>query len=32
MRFAKWGFLVAGMAGILMVVPLYILEQQTSED
>src|SRR6516225_5360096 len=32
MRFAKWVFLLAGVSGILMVVPPYFLEQQTSKD
>jgi hypothetical protein len=32
MRFAKWVFLLAGVSGILMVVPPYFLERQTSED
>jgi hypothetical protein len=32
MRFAKWIFLLAGVSGILMVVPPYFLERQTSED
>src|SRR5215468_9927628 len=32
MRFAKWVFLLAGVSGILMVVPPYFLERQMSED
>jgi hypothetical protein len=32
MRLAKWVFLVAGVSGILMVVPPYFLERQTGED
>jgi hypothetical protein len=32
MRFAKWVFLLAGVSGILMVVPPYFLERQTGED
>jgi hypothetical protein len=32
MRFAKWVFLLAGVSGILMVLPPYFLERQTSED
>jgi hypothetical protein len=32
MRFAKWVFLLAGVSGILLVVPPYFLEQQTSAD
>jgi len=32
MRFAKWVFLLAGVSGILLVVPAYFLERQTSED
>jgi hypothetical protein len=32
MRFAKWVFLLAGISGILMVIPPYFLERQTSED
>jgi hypothetical protein len=32
MRFAKWVFLLAGVAGILLVVPPYFLEPQTGED
>lgn len=31
MRFAKWVFLLAGGAGILVVVPGYFLERQASE-
>ncbi|MCI0408989.1 MAG: hypothetical protein L0191_10570 [Acidobacteria bacterium] len=30
MRFAKWVFLVAGVSGILLVVPPYFLENKTS--
>src|SRR4051794_35837457 len=32
MRFAKGGFLLAGVSGILLVVPPYFLERQTGED
>src|SRR5438067_11422200 len=32
MRFAKWVFLLAGVSGILLVVPPYFLERQTGED
>jgi hypothetical protein len=32
MRLAKWVFLLAGVSGILMVVPPYFLEQRTSAD
>ena len=32
MRFAKWVFLLAGVSGILMVVPPYFLERKTGED
>ena len=32
MRFAKWVFLLAGVSGILLVVPPYFREQQTGED
>jgi hypothetical protein len=32
MRYAKWVFLLAGVSGILMVVPPYFLERQTGED
>jgi hypothetical protein len=32
MRFAKWVFLLAGVSGILPVVPPYFLERQTSVD
>ena len=32
MRFAKWVFLLAGLSGILLVVPPYFLERQTGED
>jgi hypothetical protein len=32
MRFAKWVFLVAGVSGVLMVVPPYFLEHRTGED
>jgi hypothetical protein len=32
MRFAKWVFLLAGVSGILIVVPPYFLERQTGED
>ena len=32
MRLAKWVFLLAGVSGILMVVPPYFLERQTGEN
>src|SRR5262245_45632234 len=32
MRFAKWVFLVAGITGILMVIPPYFLEEQFGRD
>jgi hypothetical protein len=32
MRFARWVFLLAGVSGILMVLPPYFLEQKTGED
>jgi hypothetical protein len=32
MRFANWVFLLAGVSGILLVVPPYFLERQTGED
>ena len=32
MRFAKWVFLLAGVSGMLLVIPPYFLERQTSED
>ena len=32
MRFAKWVFLLAGVSGILLVVPPYFLERQTGVD
>src|SRR6516162_10030890 len=32
MRFAKWVFLLAGVSGLLLVVPPYFLERQTGED
>ena len=32
MRLAKWVFLLAGISGILMVIPPYFLEAKTSED
>src|SRR5262245_46424044 len=32
MRFAKWVFLLAGVSGILLVVPPYFLERQTGAD
>jgi hypothetical protein len=32
MRFAKWVFLLAGVSGILMVVPPYFQERQTGVD
>lgn len=32
MRFAKWVFLLAGVSGLVMVVPPYFLEQQFGRD
>jgi hypothetical protein len=32
MRFAKWVFLLAGVSGVLMVAPLYLLEGRMGED
>jgi hypothetical protein len=32
MRFARWVFLLAGVSGVLLVVPPYFLERQTGED
>jgi hypothetical protein len=32
MRLAKWVFLLAGVSGVLMVVPPYFLERRTGED
>jgi hypothetical protein len=32
MRFARWVFLLAGVSGILLVVPPFFLEKQTGED
>jgi hypothetical protein len=32
MRFAKWVFLLAGVSGILMIVPPFFLEVKTGED
>ena len=32
MRFARWVFLVAGVSGVLLIVPPYFLEKQTGED
>ena len=32
MRFARWVFLLAGVSGILMVVPPYFLEAKTGQD
>ena len=32
MRFAKWVFLLAGITGILMVLPAYFLEEQFGRD
>jgi hypothetical protein len=32
MRFAKWVFLLAGITGVLMVIPLYFLEEQFGRD
>jgi hypothetical protein len=32
MRFAKWVFLLAGVTGIIMVVPPYFLEEQFGRD
>jgi hypothetical protein len=32
MRFARWVFLLAGVSGILLIVPPYFLEGKTGED
>ena len=32
MRMARWAFLLAGVTGILLVVPPYFLERRTGED
>lgn len=32
MRFAKWVFLIAGITGILLVIPPYFLEEQFGRD
>jgi hypothetical protein len=32
MRFAKWVFLLAGITGVLMVIPPYFLEEQFGRD
>lgn len=32
MRFAKWVFLLAGVSGVLLIVPPYFLEAKTGED
>ncbi len=32
MRFARWVFLLAGLSGILIVAPLYFLEEQVGRD
>src|SRR5262245_22600449 len=32
MRFARWVFLLAGLFGVLFMIPLYFLEHKTSED
>src|SRR5262245_705061 len=32
MRFAKWVFLLAGITGILVVIPLYFLEERFGRD
>jgi hypothetical protein len=32
MRFAKWVFLLAGVSGLLLVLPPYFLERRTGED
>jgi hypothetical protein len=32
MRFARWVFLLAGVSGVLIVVPPYFLERQTGAD
>jgi hypothetical protein len=32
MRFAKWVFLLAGVTGVLMIVPPFFLEAKTGED
>lgn len=32
MRFAKWVFLLAGLSGIIIVAPLYLMEEQVGRD
>src|SRR4051794_25545788 len=32
MRFAKWVFLLAGLSGVLMILPGYFLEGKTGQD
>jgi len=32
MRFARWVFLLAGISGIVIVAPLYLLEEQVGRD
>jgi hypothetical protein len=32
MRFAKWTFLIAGIYGLLVLIPQYFLEERTSQD
>ena len=32
MRFAKWVFLLAGISGVIMVIPRYFLEEQFGRD
>jgi len=32
MRFARWVFLLAGLSGLVLIVPPYFLEQKTGED
>ena len=32
MRYAKWVFLLAGITGVLMVIPPYFLEQRFGQD
>jgi hypothetical protein len=32
MRFARWVFALAGVSGVLLIVPPYFLERQTGED
>lgn len=32
MRFAKWGFLVAGLCGIVIMAPMYLMEERLGRD